>query len=212
LDHAEEGAVLVRVLLFLLMDSDATLVSRALRLLFRVFRQHRELLTTFDGMQLLTLRADADLFVDARTKVDELRQLVEKSEEWLLRETRDAAPGTAAPVDPRYDQVEAILAFLRYVRLARVRVCAQRGWLASERGRSGGLAEGGVLAASAQLQVRLQGAQDPAAQLGRARAGPCAAPPALRQQRQVASTRLLAHSRAHSRARPPDASLGRGRA
>ncbi|XP_065197273.1 inositol 1,4,5-trisphosphate receptor type 1-like isoform X2 [Sycon ciliatum] len=79
----ENGRIFVRVLLYVCCSKHPPLVSGALRLLFRQFRQRSELLEAYRSVQLLVTRSDQDNYHLIRRNTDKLRNLVEKSELWI---------------------------------------------------------------------------------------------------------------------------------
>ncbi|XP_071158976.1 inositol 1,4,5-trisphosphate-gated calcium channel ITPR1-like isoform X6 [Mytilus edulis] len=79
------GKMFLRVLLNLVMHNYPTLVSGALQLLFRHFSQRQEVLQAFKQVQLLVTSSDVENYKQIKTDLDELRNLVEKSELWVYK-------------------------------------------------------------------------------------------------------------------------------
>ncbi|KAH3893900.1 hypothetical protein DPMN_018052, partial [Dreissena polymorpha] len=82
------GKMFLRVLLNLVMHNYPTLVSGALQLLFRHFSQRREVLQAFKQVQLLVTDSDVENYKQIKSDLDELRNLVEKSELWVYKEKK----------------------------------------------------------------------------------------------------------------------------
>ncbi|XP_061187353.1 inositol 1,4,5-trisphosphate receptor type 1-like isoform X2 [Saccostrea echinata] len=90
LDLDEQGGkMFLRVLLNLVMHNYPTLVSGALQLLFRHFSQRQEVLMAFKQVQLLVTASDVENYKQIKTDLDELRNLVEKSELWVYKVKHD---------------------------------------------------------------------------------------------------------------------------
>lgn len=90
LDLDEQGGkMFLRVLLNLVMHNYPTLVSGALQLLFRHFSQRQEVLMAFKQVQLLVTTSDVENYKQIKTDLDELRNLVEKSELWVYKVKHD---------------------------------------------------------------------------------------------------------------------------
>ncbi|XP_078339538.1 inositol 1,4,5-trisphosphate-gated calcium channel ITPR1-like isoform X2 [Crassostrea virginica] len=83
------GKMFLRVLLNLVMHNYPTLVSGALQLLFRHFSQRQEVLLAFKQVQLLVTESDVENYKQIKTDLDELRNLVEKSELWVYKVKHD---------------------------------------------------------------------------------------------------------------------------
>ncbi|XP_065845559.1 inositol 1,4,5-trisphosphate-gated calcium channel ITPR1-like isoform X2 [Oscarella lobularis] len=79
----EGGSCIVRVLLNLCMHDYPKLVSGALKLLFRHFKQREEFIQSFKQVQLLVTKSEVESHRQIRVDLDELRGLVEKSELWV---------------------------------------------------------------------------------------------------------------------------------
>ncbi|XP_052781889.1 inositol 1,4,5-trisphosphate receptor type 1-like isoform X2 [Mya arenaria] len=84
----EGGKMFLRVLLNLVMHNYPTLVSGALQLLFRHFSQRQEVLQAFKQVQLLVTDSDVENYKQIKADLDELRNLVEKSELWVYKEKK----------------------------------------------------------------------------------------------------------------------------
>ncbi|XP_053377799.1 inositol 1,4,5-trisphosphate receptor type 1-like isoform X4 [Mercenaria mercenaria] len=82
------GKMFLRVLLNLVMHNYPALVSGALQLLFRHFSQRREVLQAFKQVQLLVTDSDVENYNQIKADLDELRNLVEKSELWVYKEKK----------------------------------------------------------------------------------------------------------------------------
>ncbi|XP_055999570.1 inositol 1,4,5-trisphosphate receptor type 1-like isoform X4 [Ostrea edulis] len=86
LDLDEQGGkIFLRVLLNLVMHNYPTLVSGSLQLLFRHFSQRQEVLMAFKQVQLLVTASDVENYKQIKADLDELRNLVEKSELWVYK-------------------------------------------------------------------------------------------------------------------------------
>ena len=79
------GKMFLRVLLNLVMHNYPTLVSGALQLLFRHFSQRQEVLQAFKQVQLLVTNSDVENYKQIKTDLDDLRNIVEKSELWVFK-------------------------------------------------------------------------------------------------------------------------------
>ncbi|KAL4226234.1 Inositol 1 [Mactra antiquata] len=82
------GKMFLRVLLNLVMHNYPALVSGSLQLLFRHFSQRREVLQAFKQVQLLVTDSDVENYNQIKSDLDELRNLVEKSELWVYKEKK----------------------------------------------------------------------------------------------------------------------------
>ncbi|XP_033744403.1 inositol 1,4,5-trisphosphate receptor-like isoform X4 [Pecten maximus] len=89
------GKMFLRVLLNLVMHNYPTLVSGALQLLFRHFSQRQEVLQAFKQVQLLVTAADVENYKQIKTDLEDLRNLVEKSELWVFKSK--SVPDTPKP-------------------------------------------------------------------------------------------------------------------
>ncbi|XP_066945110.1 inositol 1,4,5-trisphosphate receptor isoform X32 [Macrobrachium rosenbergii] len=81
----EGGKKFLRVLLHLIMHEYPPLVSRSLQLLFRHFSQREEVLQNFKQVQLLVQDGDVESYKQIKEDLDDLRNLVEKSELWVYK-------------------------------------------------------------------------------------------------------------------------------
>nr|XP_045591972.1 inositol 1,4,5-trisphosphate receptor-like isoform X3 [Procambarus clarkii] len=81
----EGGKKFLRVLLHLTMHEYPPLVSRSLQLLFRHFSQRQEVLQNFKQVQLLVQDGDVESYKQIKEDLDDLRNLVEKSELWVYK-------------------------------------------------------------------------------------------------------------------------------
>lgn len=92
----EGGKKFLRVLLHLVMSGYAPLVSRSLQLLYRHFSQRQEVLQNFKQVQLLVQDGDVESYKQIKEDLDDLRNLVEKSELWVYkpRTTEEDGGGT----------------------------------------------------------------------------------------------------------------------
>ncbi|XP_050733369.1 inositol 1,4,5-trisphosphate receptor type 1-like isoform X4 [Eriocheir sinensis] len=81
----ESGKKFLRVLLHLTMHEYPPLVSRSLQLLFRHFSQRQEVLQNFKQVQLLVQDGDVESYKQIKGDLDDLRNLVEKSELWVYK-------------------------------------------------------------------------------------------------------------------------------
>lgn len=81
----EGGKKFLRVLLHLTMHEYPPLVSRSLQLLFRHFSQRQEVLQNFKQVQLLVQDGDVESYKQIKGDLDDLRNLVEKSELWVYK-------------------------------------------------------------------------------------------------------------------------------
>ncbi|XP_069940179.1 inositol 1,4,5-trisphosphate receptor isoform X5 [Cherax quadricarinatus] len=92
----EGGKKFLRVLLHLTMHEYPPLVSRSLQLLFRHFSQRQEVLQNFKQVQLLVQDGDVESYKQIKEDLDDLRNLVEKSELWVYksRSTDEDSGGT----------------------------------------------------------------------------------------------------------------------
>ncbi|XP_076048925.1 inositol 1,4,5,-trisphosphate receptor isoform X4 [Oratosquilla oratoria] len=81
----EGGQKFLRVLLHLTMHEYQPLVSGALQLLFRHFSQRQEVLQNFKQVQLLVTDGDVESYKQIKEDLDDLRNLVEKSELWVYK-------------------------------------------------------------------------------------------------------------------------------
>ncbi|KAJ8301193.1 hypothetical protein KUTeg_020180 [Tegillarca granosa] len=79
------GKIFLRVLLNLVMHNYPTLVSGALQLLFRHFSQRQEVLLAFKQVQLLVTTSDVENYKQIKSDLDDLRNMVEKSELWVYK-------------------------------------------------------------------------------------------------------------------------------
>ncbi|KAF6037984.1 hypothetical protein EB796_003709 [Bugula neritina] len=80
------GRMFLRVLLNLVMHNYPSLVSGALKLLFRHFSQRQEVLNAFKQVQLLISANDVENYKQIKADLDDLRNIVEKSELWVYKE------------------------------------------------------------------------------------------------------------------------------
>ncbi|XP_071815438.1 inositol 1,4,5-trisphosphate receptor-like isoform X4 [Apostichopus japonicus] len=87
------GKTFLRVLLHLTMHDYPKLVSGALRLLFRHFSQRQEVLQAFKQVQLLVTEKDIENYKKIKQDLDELRNIVEKSELWVYKSKQDKKKG-----------------------------------------------------------------------------------------------------------------------
>eukprot|EP00117_Sycon_ciliatum_P039677 scpid27301/ scgid2512/ Inositol 1,4,5-trisphosphate receptor type 1; IP3 receptor isoform 1; Type 1 inositol 1,4,5-trisphosphate receptor len=95
----EKGGRFVRILLYLgMLNYPSSVVSGALSLFFRQFRQREELMDSVKQVQLLVTRQDQENYHIIRKKIDRLRNLVEKSELWVSkqRETKRSRLGLSS--------------------------------------------------------------------------------------------------------------------
>ncbi|KAJ8046348.1 Inositol 1,4,5-trisphosphate receptor [Holothuria leucospilota] len=83
------GKTFLRVLLHLTMHDYPKLVSGALRLLFRHFSQRQEVLQAFKQVQLLVTESDIENYKKIKEDLDDLRNIVEKSELWVYKSKQD---------------------------------------------------------------------------------------------------------------------------
>ena len=81
----EGGRKFLRVLLHLVMHDYPPLVSRSLQLLFQHFSQRQEVLNSFKQVQLLVQDSDVESYKQIKEDLDDLRNLVEKSELWVYK-------------------------------------------------------------------------------------------------------------------------------
>uniref|UniRef100_A0A6A7G5P7 Inositol 1,4,5-trisphosphate receptor n=5 Tax=Hirondellea gigas TaxID=1518452 RepID=A0A6A7G5P7_9CRUS len=81
----ESGCKFLRVLLHLVMHEYPPLVSRSLQLLFQHFSQRQEVLNSFKQVQLLVQDSDVESYKQIKEDLDDLRNLVEKSELWVYK-------------------------------------------------------------------------------------------------------------------------------
>ncbi|XP_023671026.2 inositol 1,4,5-trisphosphate-gated calcium channel ITPR2 isoform X2 [Paramormyrops kingsleyae] len=79
----EGGRTFLRVLIHLIMQDYAPLVSGALQLLFKHFSQRAEVLQAFKQVQLLVSSQDVENYKQIKEGLDKLRLTVEKSELWV---------------------------------------------------------------------------------------------------------------------------------
>ncbi|KAL3853775.1 hypothetical protein ACJMK2_017288 [Sinanodonta woodiana] len=86
------GRMFLRVLLNLVMHNYPSLVSGALQLLFKHFSQRREVLQAFRQVQLLVTASDVENYKQIKADLDELRNLVEKSELWVYKDKKGEEP------------------------------------------------------------------------------------------------------------------------
>ncbi|KAL5013970.1 hypothetical protein ScPMuIL_008240, partial [Solemya velum] len=86
------GKMFLRVLLNLVMHNYPSLVSGALQLLFRHFSQRQEVLQAFKQVQLLVTTSDVDNYKQIKADLDNLRNLVEKSELWVFKVKQSDKP------------------------------------------------------------------------------------------------------------------------
>ncbi|XP_045110766.1 inositol 1,4,5-trisphosphate receptor type 1-like isoform X5 [Portunus trituberculatus] len=94
----EGGKKFLRVLLHLTMHEYPPLVSRSLQLLFRHFSQRQEVLQNFKQVQLLVQDGDVESYKQIKGDLDDLRNLVEKSELWVYKSRNtdeDSTGGTS---------------------------------------------------------------------------------------------------------------------
>ncbi|KAK7083804.1 Inositol 1,4,5-trisphosphate receptor type 1, partial [Halocaridina rubra] len=92
----EGGKKFLRVLLHLIMHEYPPLVSRSLQLLFRHFSQRQEVLQCFKQVQLLVQDGDVECYKQIKEDLDDLRNLVEKSELWVYKSRSADEDGGAA--------------------------------------------------------------------------------------------------------------------
>eukprot|EP00118_Oscarella_pearsei_P014018 m.117174 g.117174 ORF g.117174 m.117174 type:complete len:2678 (+) comp37607_c0_seq1:123-8156(+) len=95
----EGGCCIVRVLLNLCLHEYPKLVSGSLKLLFRHFKQREEFIQSFKQVQLLVTKSEVANHRQIRQDLDELRGLVEKSELWVHKGGRVAAPAVIPKPD-----------------------------------------------------------------------------------------------------------------
>ncbi|XP_037539386.1 inositol 1,4,5-trisphosphate receptor type 2 [Nematolebias whitei] len=79
----ERGRMFLRVLIHLIMQDYASLVSGSLQLIFKHFSQRAEVLQAFKQVQLLVSENDVENYKQIKTDLDQLRLTVEKSELWV---------------------------------------------------------------------------------------------------------------------------------
>uniref|UniRef100_A0A3P8V9B8 Inositol 1,4,5-trisphosphate receptor n=1 Tax=Cynoglossus semilaevis TaxID=244447 RepID=A0A3P8V9B8_CYNSE len=79
----EGGRTFLRVLIHLIMQDYAPLVSGSLQLIFKHFSQRAEVLQAFKQVQLLVSEQDVENYKQIKTDLDQLRLTVEKSELWV---------------------------------------------------------------------------------------------------------------------------------
>ncbi|KAK3103047.1 hypothetical protein FSP39_016030 [Pinctada imbricata] len=107
LDLDEQGGkMFLRVLLNLVMHNYPTLVSGALQLLFRHFSQRQEVLQAFKQVQLLVTTSDVDNYKQIKADLDELRNLVEKSELWVYKVKQDDNKRKSTSTDDKENKDE----------------------------------------------------------------------------------------------------------
>eukprot|EP01135_Chromosphaera_perkinsii_P009083 Nk52_evm14s1607 gene=Nk52_evmTU14s1607 len=97
------GSTLLRVLLDLVMHEYPTLVSGALKILFRHFSERDEVLRAFLQVQLLVSREDVSHYQLVKKDLDELRVMVEKSELWVYKMRPRILEGNSIDTDHRFE-------------------------------------------------------------------------------------------------------------
>lgn len=85
----QRGRIFLRVLLTLLFHDNFSIVSRALHLLIRYFRQREEILANLKQVQLLVSDSDVDNYKQIKKDLDQLKLFVEKSELWVYKKNDD---------------------------------------------------------------------------------------------------------------------------
>ncbi|RXG67947.1 Inositol 1,4,5-trisphosphate receptor [Armadillidium vulgare] len=92
----EAGRKLLRVLLHLTMHEYPPLVSRSLQLLFRHFSQRQEVLQNFKQVQLLVQEEDVGSYKQIEKDLEDLGNLVEKSELWVYKARSSGEDATSS--------------------------------------------------------------------------------------------------------------------